>query len=177
MTIWLRPPPDDNPAIPRQERCQRAQAQHRSRTRCAWYSGSIRNHDTHRKYPISLRSMGYFIWRNAPTVDQRQLQDQVNLLHDRVHRLQQQLQTLVRPQSPSAVPNRGGEVGVQVRKNTAGCFFSVAKSGIGNETAQTAPIINRSPLQVCMEWATHSGRTGSKLTRMKRSLLRRTVSR
>jgi hypothetical protein len=122
VTIWLRPPPDDNPAIPRQERRQQAQAQHRSRTRCAWYSGSIRNHDIHRKYPISLRSMGHFIWRNAPTVDQRQLQDQVNSLHDRVLWLQRQLHTLMRPQFPTAVPNRGGEVGVQVRKNRACCF-------------------------------------------------------
>ena len=84
VTIWLRPPPDDNPAIPRQERRQREQDQHRSRTRRAWYSGSIRDHDIHRKYPISLRSMGRFIRRNAPTVDQWQLQDQVNSLHDRV---------------------------------------------------------------------------------------------
>jgi len=122
VTIWLRPPPDDNPAIPRQERRQREQAQHRSRTRRAWYSGSIRDHDIHRKYPISLRSMGHFIRRNAPTVDQRQLQDQVNSLHDRVLRLQQQLQTLLRPHSHTAVPDRGGEVGVQVRQNRAGCF-------------------------------------------------------
>jgi hypothetical protein len=122
VTIWLRPPSNDNPAIPRQERRQRAQAQHLSRTRRAWYSGGIRNHNIHRKYPISLRSMGHFIWRNAPTVDQRQLQDQVNSLHDRVHRLQQQLHTLMRPQFPTTVPNRGGEVRVQVKKNRAGCF-------------------------------------------------------
>jgi hypothetical protein len=122
VTIWLRPPSDDNPAIPRQERRQRAQAQHRSRTRRAWYSGSICDHDIHRKYPISLRSMGHFIRRNAPTVDQRQLQDQVNSLHDRVLWLQRQLHTLMRPQFPTAVPNRGGEVGVQVRKNRACCF-------------------------------------------------------
>jgi len=121
VTIWLSPPPDDNPAIPRQERRQRAQAQHWSCTLRAWYSGSIRDHDIHRKYPISLRSMGHFIWRNAPTVDQWQLQDQVNSVHNRVLWLQRQLQTLMRPQSPNAVPNRGREVGVQVRKNRAGC--------------------------------------------------------
>jgi len=120
VTIWLRPPPDDNPAIARQER--RAQAQHRSRTRHARYYGSIRDHSIHRKYPISLRSMGHFIRSKAPTVNQRHLQDQLNSLHDRVLRLQQQLQTLMRPQSPTAVPNRGGEVGVQVRKNRASSF-------------------------------------------------------
>jgi len=105
VTIWLRPPPDDNPAIPRQERRQPAQAQHRSPTRRALYSGSIRNHNIHRKYPISLRSMGHFIRSNAPTVNQRQLKDQVNSLHDRVLRLQRQLQTFMRLQSPTAVPN------------------------------------------------------------------------
>ena len=122
VTIWLRPPPDDNPAIPRQERCQRAQAQYRSQSRRAWYSGSICDHGIHRKYPISLCSIGHFIRRNAPTVKQWQLQDQVNPLHNRVLRLQWQLQTLMRPHPPTAVPDRGGEVGVQVRKNRAGCF-------------------------------------------------------
>jgi hypothetical protein len=161
VTIWLRPPPNDNPAIPRQERRQRAQAQHRSRTRRAWYSGSIRDHNIHRKYPFSLHSMGHFIWRNAPIVDQRQLQDQVNSLHDRVLRLQHQLQTLMRPQSLPRNPIEG-ERWESKSGRTGPVVFSVAKSGIGNETAQTAPIIDRSPLQVCMEWATHSGRTSSK---------------
>jgi len=103
VTIWLRPPPDDKPAIARQER--RAQAQHRPRTRRARYCGSIHDHGMHRKYPISLRSMGHFIRSKAPTVDQRHLQDQLNSLHDRVLRVQRQLQTLMRPHSHTAVPD------------------------------------------------------------------------
>jgi len=113
--------------------------------------------------------MGHFIRRNAPTVNQRQLQDQVNSLHDRVLRVERQLQTLMRPHSHTAVPDRGGEVGVQVRKDRAG-FFSVAKAGIGNGTGRTVPIIDRSLLQVCMALATHSGRTSNR-PRQRRWLL------
>ena len=73
------PPPRP---LHRRDRRAQEQARRRARSKRRWRCGSIRDHSLHRSYPLRLRSLGQYIRRQAPTIDERQARAQVEMLHD-----------------------------------------------------------------------------------------------
>ena len=70
VTLWLgmQVAPDDEPE-PRWKRRNRSQESKRQRRkRRGWSPGSIKSHGFHKRYPLSLRSLGHFV-RDAPKLD------------------------------------------------------------------------------------------------------------
>ena len=70
VTLWLgmQVAPDDEPE-PRWKRRNRSQESKRQRRkRRGWSPGCIKSHGFHKRYPLSLRSLGHFV-RDAPKLD------------------------------------------------------------------------------------------------------------
>ena len=68
-TFWLSMQRNSDEPEPRWKRRKRSQESKRQRRKCrGWTPGSIKSHGFHKRYPLSLRSSGYFV-RDAPTVD------------------------------------------------------------------------------------------------------------
>ena len=95
--------PELNPKVVHVPTCRHRcalQQHHRKATRRANavpQVGSIRSHGLHRKYPINLQSMGYYIQSNAPTLVEQQQQVQLHILHSKVATLLQRINYLKRP--------------------------------------------------------------------------------
>ena len=86
VTLWLgmQVASDDDPE-PRWKRRNRSQENKRQRRkRRGWGPGSIKSHGFHKRYPLSLRSLGHFV-RDAPKLDSQ-------LLHSYLHRFMGELQ-------------------------------------------------------------------------------------
>ena len=101
--FWLpkvasTPPEPDPKELPTCRHRRALQQHYRKVTRRANAPqvGSIRSHGLRRRYPINLRSMGHYIWRNAPTLVLQQQQIQLNILHSKVATLLQRVNFLKR---------------------------------------------------------------------------------
>jgi Zinc knuckle len=78
-------------------RWKRRSAHSRTRVKRGMYPGSIRHHGLHRRYPISLRSLGHFIRRQVPTLEEQDQRRKFDVLIDRVNLLIRQVSELRRP--------------------------------------------------------------------------------
>ncbi len=86
VTLWLgmQVASDDEPE-PRWKRRNRSQESRRQRRkRRGWSPGGIKSHGFHKRYPLSLRSLGHFV-RDAPKLDSQ-------LRHSYLHRFMRELQ-------------------------------------------------------------------------------------
>jgi hypothetical protein len=137
-TLWLgmQCAPDDEPE-PRWKRRNRSKASKRQRRKSfGWSPGSIKRHNFHRKYPLSLRSLGHFV-RDPPQLDRQ-------LLHSHLHRFMGELQnylwqiTLLRWKKPTR--SRKNQARDTVTRRKGGKNFGHERGQRGRGTPNYRPV-------------------------------------
>jgi hypothetical protein len=124
MSPYLLRPAIDNYFDPSPRSYRRQHGRLRDRENSRWnrsrnYSGSIRHHGLHRRYPISLRSLGHFI-TGTPTLKDQELQHQVSLLRNQVQRLIRTVESLRTPHAHTrTVPCRNSPASRPMRNHAA----------------------------------------------------------